>query len=169
MIYLAVALFVLGLVLALVEVLIPSFGLFTLMCCGCIVGSVAIAFGVGNTAGIAFIVASFIGVPVTVLLGFKLLRTSRFGNRILLAATDTRKTVDSIYEDNTSLIGRQGIAVSSLRPSGTIDIDGERVPVVTEGDRVAKGRTVEVIAVEGNRIVVRPTEPAQNEEDDEED
>lgn len=164
MIYLALALFVLGLVLALVEVLIPSLGLFTVMCCGCIVGSVALAFGEGNTAGILFIVASFIGVPFTVLLGFKLLRTSRFGNRILLAASDSRKTVDSIYEDNTRLIGRQGVAVTPLRPSGTVDIDGKRIPVVTEGDRVAKGRTVEVLDVEGNRIVVRPTGPAPDED-----
>jgi membrane-bound serine protease (ClpP class) len=55
--------------------------------------------------------------------------------------------------------------VTPLRPAGTADFDGERIPVVTEGDHVTAGRTVEVVAVEGNRIVVRPVGPDPDDEE----
>ena len=51
-----------------------------------------------------------------------------------------------------------GLEVVQLHTSEfptSIDINGERVAVVTEGSMVALGREVEVIAVEGNRILVR--------------
>jgi len=164
MIALAIVLLVLGLVFALVEILIPSLGLFTLLCCGSIVASVVIAFGEGATTGIVFIVASFVGLPVSVLLGFWVLRSTRFGSRILLRSPDTRKTVDEIYADNTQLIGKKGITDTPLRPSGMATFDGNRTSVVTEGDMIEKGQPVEVIAVEGNRILVRTVDPDPMEE-----
>ena len=168
MIAIAVGLFIVGLGLVLAEVLLPSFGLFTLLSCGCFVGSSVIAFGQNTTIGVVFVSAAFVAVPITIMLAFRLLERSRLGNHILLGAPDTPQGVDAIYGDNTRLVGRQGTTVTALRPAGTVDFDGERVPVVTEGDHVVAGRPVEVVAVEGNRIVVRPTDPAP-EEDEEED
>jgi membrane-bound serine protease (ClpP class) len=42
-----------------------------------------------------------------------------------------------------------------LRPSGTANINGQRVDVVTEGGLIERGTAVKVVAVEGSRIVVR--------------
>jgi len=53
------------------------------------------------------------------------------------------------------LIGHQGKAVSMLRPSGKIDVDGHYIDVVSDGSFISAGTQVEVIEVEGNRIVVR--------------
>ena len=165
MIGLAIALFIVGLGLVLAEVMIPSFGLFTVMCCACFAGSAAIAFGQSQTAGVIFVIAAFLCVPITIVIAFRFLRTSRFGNRLLLGAPDTPEAVESIYAENTRLVGRQGKTVTPLRPAGTADFDGERIPVVTEGDHVTAGRTVEVVAVEGNRIVVRPVGPDPDDEE----
>jgi membrane-bound serine protease (ClpP class) len=52
-------------------------------------------------------------------------------------------------------VGRDGIAVTDLRPAGTAQIGQERVDVVTEGEYVAQGRPVRVIRSEGYRHVVR--------------
>jgi membrane-bound serine protease (ClpP class) len=56
------------------------------------------------------------------------------------------------------LLGKSGIATSDLRPAGVARIMGERVDVVTQGDFVASGQTIEVFRVEGNRVVVREIE-----------
>jgi membrane-bound serine protease (ClpP class) len=55
------------------------------------------------------------------------------------------------------LVGREGVALTDLRPAGTARIGSERVDVVTEGEYVAQGSPVRVIRSEGYRHVVRLT------------
>lgn len=54
-----------------------------------------------------------------------------------------------------SLLGKDGIALSPLRPAGTAKIGGRRVDVVAESGFVESGEAVLVIQVEGARVVVR--------------
>jgi membrane-bound serine protease (ClpP class) len=58
-------------------------------------------------------------------------------------------------QQRRSLRGARGVALSQLRPGGVAQIDGERVDVVTQGDYIAAGESIEVIADEGYRRVVR--------------
>ncbi len=46
-------------------------------------------------------------------------------------------------------------AVTPLRPGGKIEIDGQVLDVVSEGEFVAAGEQVEVLKVEGMRTLVR--------------
>jgi membrane-bound serine protease (ClpP class) len=55
----------------------------------------------------------------------------------------------------SELVGRDGVALTDLRPAGTAQIGSERVDVVTEGEYVAQGSAVRVIRSEGYRHVVR--------------
>ena len=52
------------------------------------------------------------------------------------------------------LVGRIGKATTVLRPTGTIELEGERYDVVTEGEFVEHGASVRVLYVQGNRVVV---------------
>lgn len=52
-------------------------------------------------------------------------------------------------------IGKDGTAISTLRPSGIAQIEGQRVDVVADGDWIEAGRTIRVTAAEGFRILVR--------------
>nr|MBA3414949.1 hypothetical protein [Chloroflexia bacterium] len=54
-----------------------------------------------------------------------------------------------------SLTGRDGIALSDLRPSGIADIDGERIDVVSDGGYIPAGDRIAVFRDEGYRRVVR--------------
>ena len=54
------------------------------------------------------------------------------------------------------LIGKQGVAITDLRPAGVATLEGERIDVVTEGDYINSGARVEVVRAEGYRHVVRP-------------
>lgn len=65
------------------------------------------------------------------------------------------------FSASASLVGARGRALSDLRPGGFALIDNERVDVVTRGDFIPVGSTVEVVADEGYRRVVRQLEEEQ--------
>jgi membrane-bound serine protease (ClpP class) len=54
-----------------------------------------------------------------------------------------------------TLVGREGVALSDLRPAGVARVDGHRIDVVTEGEWLAAGDPIVVLADEGYRRVVR--------------
>ncbi len=53
------------------------------------------------------------------------------------------------------LVGREGVAMTDLRPSGTALVGEERVDVVTEGEFISQGSPLRVLRSEGYRLVVR--------------
>ena len=59
-------------------------------------------------------------------------------------------------KEKDSLVGREGVTQTPLRPSGIVLIGGERKSVVTEGEFLDAGKTVRIIHVNGSRIVVEP-------------
>ncbi len=54
-----------------------------------------------------------------------------------------------------ALLGAIGIAVTTLRPAGKAQIGDDFLDVMAEGDYVQPGSRVQVIEIEGNRIVVK--------------
>jgi membrane-bound serine protease (ClpP class) len=63
--------------------------------------------------------------------------------------------LNPLLERDQSLIGRQGTAMTVLRPAGKAQIGNEFVDVVSEGPFISAGRKIEVLSVSGNRVVVR--------------
>ncbi|MFH1762678.1 MAG: NfeD family protein [Gemmatimonadota bacterium] len=59
------------------------------------------------------------------------------------------------------LLGREGIAMTDLRPSGTVLIGEERVDAVSESEWIEDGTDVRVVTSEGYRLVVRPIRPLE--------
>ncbi len=57
-------------------------------------------------------------------------------------------------EDHTGLIGKEGVALSPLRPAGVALIEGNRVDVVTEGEFIEQNTPIRVLGVEGTRVIV---------------
>jgi len=53
------------------------------------------------------------------------------------------------------LVGKQGVALTDLRPAGVATVDGERIDVVTEGEYVHATSPIEILRAEGYRHVVR--------------
>jgi membrane-bound serine protease (ClpP class) len=58
-------------------------------------------------------------------------------------------------QDYKSLVGKIGVAVTTLRPSGRVEIDGEVYSVEADGSFVEPGRGVKVTRVRGSAITVR--------------
>ena len=57
--------------------------------------------------------------------------------------------------EHDGLVGKEGVAFTPLRPSGTGVIDGRRVNVAADGEYIEKDSPIKVVEVEGNRVVVR--------------
>ena len=55
------------------------------------------------------------------------------------------------------LVGVGGRAVTPLKPGGKIEVQGRTLDVVTDGDYVAQGEPVEILRIEGMRIIVGKT------------
>ena len=72
-------------------------------------------------------------------------------------ATTGPPIVGDLGIDFTDLINQTGTTYTDLRPSGKATIGDQRLNVVTEGSFIEKDNSVKVIAVEGNRVVVRKT------------
>jgi membrane-bound ClpP family serine protease len=64
-------------------------------------------------------------------------------------------------ETRARLLGRIGVALTPLRPTGVVDIDGTRVEVLTEGAFVAAGSRVRVVAMDRRRYFVRLADEAE--------
>lgn len=58
-----------------------------------------------------------------------------------------------------SLLGRTVRAATVLRPSGAVEVEGERFDVVTNGEFVEAGELVKVVAVQGQRVIVERALP----------
>ncbi len=54
-----------------------------------------------------------------------------------------------------SMLGAIGVAVTTLRPAGIARFGDDFLDVVAEGSYVVAGNRVQVIEIEGNRIVVK--------------
>jgi membrane-bound serine protease (ClpP class) len=72
------------------------------------------------------------------------------------AAEGLAASAATVGRENSDLVGRQGTALTDLRPAGRIELEGRRIDVVTQGSFVEEGALVEVLRVNGNRVVVRP-------------
>lgn len=58
-------------------------------------------------------------------------------------------------EDRARYLGRVGVASTPLRPTGVAEVDGVRIEVVTEGDFIAAGSRIRVVAMDRRRYFVR--------------
>jgi membrane-bound serine protease (ClpP class) len=66
-----------------------------------------------------------------------------------------------LSEGRRGVLGRIGVATSPLRPTGTAEIDGSRLSVSTEGEYIAAGSYVRVVAKDSKQYFVRLAEPTE--------
>lgn len=57
--------------------------------------------------------------------------------------------------DMQKLVGREGLSLSTLRPSGMADFDGLKLDVASSGEFIPKGARVRIERIEGLRVLVR--------------
>ena len=147
----------LGAALMIVEVFLPGFGL------PGVSGIVLIGAGaaiIWLKAGALTALATLLVViaVLAVLISYMMRRATEGGAhaRIFLREKEELRS----GEDMQVLLGKQGRTTSVLRPAGIGDFDGVRLNVVTEGSFIERDRPIEIVNVDGARIVVRERQSA---------
>jgi len=74
------------------------------------------------------------------------------GRKIVLHTTSG---TPAELENKDALLEQTGVTVSICRPSGIAEFAKQRYDVISEGSFLPAGQTVKVVAVEGNKIIVR--------------
>jgi len=138
------------------EVVFPSGGLLAALTIGILGYSLYLVFStVSVFAGMIFVLADIIILPVVVIAGFKVLGRSKMALHAKLSSSAGFTSHD---ESLSKMAGQKGIAITDLRPAGTAVFEKRRIDVVTRGDYIEKGAGVLVDTVEGGRVVVREIE-----------
>jgi membrane-bound ClpP family serine protease len=162
--YLAILLLVVGLALIVCEVFIPSAGLIAAFATLCIAGSIASAwtawFYTSPTYFGLYVVALLFLIPSAISGAFYMLPRTAFGRKMLLEAPDLEEVTPYQEEQREliRLIGHVGKTLTLLNPGGLVEVDGTRQHCESEGLLLEAGTPVEIVAVKGIRVVVRPVE-----------
>ena len=145
---------VVGLVLLIIEIFTPGFGVFGGL------GLVLLVIGIILTASTPFealvmvvILLVIVGVVLAIILHSA--AKGRLSKTLILQETLNKKDGYIGTEDLEYFLDKEGITLTALRPAGTAEFNGVRLVVVSEGDYISKDTKVKIIEVTGRRIVVR--------------
>ena len=172
-IYLAIALFVLGLLMLGIEIFVlPGFGVMGIGGTVLILASLGLAtmekapssadewVEFGKTL-VRYGGAFFVSCGMAFMLA-RYLPNIPYANRLMLVPPSDKPDMDGEMaallpgaEQAAALLGQVGAATSMLRPAGMAKFGDRYVDVVTEGDFIEPGTSIQVIEVEGTRIVVK--------------
>jgi membrane-bound serine protease (ClpP class) len=152
MIYLVIALFILGLSLLITEMIMPGFGLPGIIGIISLIGSVMLTLFVWPLYGI-YIAIGIIGVVILV---FIILRrwmiNKQIYNKIIL--DDVVQVEKPEYEDLDYFLGKVGITLTPLKPCGTVDFKGVRIETFSVGPYIGAKQKVKVIEISNQKIIV---------------
>lgn len=102
-------------------------------------------------------ILAVLGLMLGIMLGIMLwlLAKGKLVKPIIL--TDEQKKTEGYISssDLEYLLGKEGIALTDLRPSGVGSFDGVNFDIISEGQYVLKGTEIVICKVEGSKLVVK--------------
>ena len=149
-----IGIFVLGVILLLLEIFIPGFGVFGILGVLMIFASIIIASG-SIVNSIYYCIIAAIVILVLGYFALKNIKQKKLNSHLFL---DSKLEKDDGFvssKDMKNYLHKQGCTISYLRPFGKIDIEGEVLDATTENAFIQKNTKVKVVRVEGNKIIVK--------------
>lgn len=158
-----IVIFVLGVILLLLEIfVIPGFGFVGILGIGLMIAGLFLGlipdFQLYDTSifstAIIQLAAVFVATAIFIFFMSKFLPKVNAWNRLILHENISSKSGYAAKANFDHLVGKEGTALTDLRPAGTAIIEGNRIDVVTEGNYVTHDSPIVVKSVEGSKIVV---------------
>jgi len=147
---------ILGVAFLIAELFLPGFGVSGICGVLCLVAVSVIQFLTNKPlpATLVTVVLGVILIVMVVLFMHSMKNGLLFRSPIVLKdqiEADAVKITSESYDD---LVGKSGIALTPLRPSGIALIEGVRYSVETQATFVDKDSTITVLSVDGTKITV---------------
>jgi len=166
---------VIGLMLLFAEAFIPSGGFIGFTALVCVALSLWHAFQQSTSLGLTFLLMDLIVVPLTIMLAFWLWMKSPLSRKFLLAPP-SEDEIDVSHADQQLevVVGSTGRALTPLRPSGHVEVEGRRYDGLAEGGLIPAGALVRVVHARSGQLIVQNLErprvvDADADENDEDD
>lgn len=147
---------IVGLILLVAEVFVPSGGLIGLLAIGLLIVSLGLAFASSMNRGLAFLVALLLLMPVTLAYAVYLWPRTPMAKWVFLRPPDPEE-VDPEDRDRRPehLIGQFGRALTPLRPSGLVDFEGRKFDGLADEGMIPAGALIRAVQIRGTQLVVR--------------
>jgi len=157
----SIILFIAGVGLIIAEMFEPGFGFFGAFG---VISLIICIFVTANTVAEGLMLTAFFFVIVLILLAVFLVLVSKgkLPKRLILHEAETAEEGFTGTEDMKHMMGKTGIVTTICRPVGNVDFDGVKLEVISQSEFIDKGTMVEVIGIEGNRVVVKPLPETDN-------
>lgn len=154
---LAIVLFIAGFILVGIEMVSPGLhapGIIGIVCLVFAIFFASDSFQEGVI--ITILVLAVLGIMLAVILG--LLSKGKLKSPIIL---DEELNRDKGYVSSTDLqhlLGKEGVAVTDLRPTGVGNFDGVDLDVISEGKFILKNTKLVIYKVQGSKLIVKELE-----------
>ena len=160
-----IVLFMIGIILLLLEIfVIPGFAITGVIGIILIIGSIFLSL-IGNnlpfwdsgavSKAIIQLSASLLFAFILIYILAKFLPKSSAFSRLVLSNEEKADQGFVSYPSIKELMGMEGIALTTLRPAGSAEFNGQKYDVVADWEYIPKGNKVKVIRVEGIKVVVK--------------
>jgi membrane-bound serine protease (ClpP class) len=149
-----VALFIVGAVLLAAEVFVPGAILGIFAALALLAGVVLSFLDYGSQGGWIAIAAALALAGLTLWFEFKILPKTALGRRLFLKAEIAGTSQPPLAETGT-VVGQDGVADTTLAPTGYVTVAGKRYEAYSRSGLIAKGETLRVVGLDNFRLIVQ--------------
>ena len=111
----------------------------------------------GATVALILTVIIIAVIALTVFLSYRSALRGRLSKTALVLKDTEAPGQEPAAKSLLAYRDREGVAVSALRPGGTIEVDGVQINAASGGgELVQKGSRVRILGAEGDHVIVRP-------------
>ncbi|MCR9075636.1 MAG: hypothetical protein NXI07_06315 [bacterium] len=155
-----IGLLLLGLLLMVLEAFVPSGGILGIGAAISAVAGIVFLFRHDPVWGASGLLVTAVLGPMAFVSAIKMLPSTPFGRTMVgrsgeEIAEERQAAQMELREKRNRLLEQEGTALTPMRPSGVIEVNGERHDAIARGGLVERGERVRVVRVDGLTIEVR--------------
>lgn len=151
---LTVLLLIFGFILVFIEMHIPGVGFPGVLGAICLILAVVLtATTFAQALVMALCILAVLGVMLAIVLTW--FTKGKVFKPLILADEQKKEHGYISSSDLDYLLGKKGVAITDLRPAGSVDIEGVKFDVVSDGEYISKDSKIEIVKVNGVKLVVK--------------
>jgi membrane-bound ClpP family serine protease len=151
---LVIVLFIAGFILVGIEMITPGLHAPGITGTACLfIAIFLVSDSIEEGAIITIIVLALLGIMLAIILG--LLANGKLKSPIILKEEQNKEKGYISSNDLKYLLGKQGVAITDLRPTGTGNFEDIEFDVISEGKYILRGTKLVIYKVQGSKLIVK--------------